>query len=59
MKTPLSYEQMNMITERAHRERNAAIRELFAAFPAKVLNWAANGFDKFVRTLLVDAKSGL
>lgn len=59
MKTPLSYEQMTMITERAHRERNAAIRELFTTFPGKVLDFAASGFERFVRILLVDAKSGL
>lgn len=58
MKTTLSYEQMEMLVERAHRERNAAIRELFAAFPGKLVNWTATGFEKIVQTLLVDAKAG-
>ncbi|MCB1965846.1 hypothetical protein [Accumulibacter sp.] len=58
MKTPLSHDQMNMIMERAHRERNAAIRDLFATLPGKLLDLASAGFEKLAQTLLADAKAG-
>ena len=55
MKPSLSHEQMTMIIARATRERNAAIGELFATLPSKVLDWAARGFEKLVEPLRVDA----
>lgn len=57
MNTPISQEQMMTLLERGKRERNAAIREIFTTLPAKALDWAANTFEKFVRSVLVDAGS--
>ena len=58
MKTPLSHEQMTMIVERATRERNAALSDFIATFADKVLDATARGFEKFVNTLRVDARTG-
>lgn len=58
MKTPLNYDQMNMLMERAQRERNAALRDLLATLPGKLLDRAANGFVRICQTLLADAKAG-